>query len=300
MRKSMALTGLASVYALSLLGFTGGCLSPVYAAQSDDYYRFTDPSLAPKELTVRAPATVLPTPVRIANIKVQNAILDPSANGGKAHITYTMPEPGFVTVRVLRRGTRELYLATILNFEFRDVGTHTEIWDGRDYYGNRLDASVTPFSYRMRAESLAADSPPPGYKNIEYEEGMTQEKLIAKTNFTRHMHNWHAKKYEHIPLLTIDAPKANDNLSGKVIVQSAIDRERRSFGNKYGYGVRYYVDDEIIHEEFYTPESGGNFSYQLDTTAFEDGKHLLYVGLCDHNDHVTSHGIEVVFNNLGK
>ena len=100
--------------------------------------------------------------------------------------------------------------------------------------------------------------------------------------------------------MTINDPKTGDNLSGKVIVHSAVDRERRGFGDKYGYGVRYYVDDEIIHEEFYIPESGGQFSYELDTTAYDDGEHALYVGLCDHNDHVTSHGVEVAFDNLGK
>lgn len=267
--------------------------------QSGEYYLFAEPEVAPEDVTTGATAKIIPTLLRITDIEFHNATLDPSVNDGNASITYTLPEPGFVTIRIAREATRELYLATLLNLEFRDAGTHTEIWDGRDYYGNRLNEMGTPFSYRMQAESIAEGSPPPGHRGLDYLAGESQEEAIIKADWRRHVHTWHESKYEHIPLLTISSPRDDESLSGIATVRSAVDHERRGFGDKYGYGVRYYVDNEIVHEEFYLPESGGQFLFELDTTAFDDGKHTLHVGMCDHNDHVTSHGVDVVFDNLG-
>lgn len=269
------------------------------ASAQDPYFRFTAPQDKREDLAIREPS-LIPEPLEMTDIRIRNGNLGPT-NGGNAHITYTLAEPGFVTLRVVREGTRELYLATILNFEYREAGRHTEIWDGRDYYGRRLDVAETPISYRMRAERAdGAPSPPPGHSEIEYEPGQTQAELVAETRFERHVHRWHEEKFENIPLLTITEPGPAQVLSGLVVINSSVDRNRRGFGDKYGYGVRYYVDNEIVHEEFYTPESGGNFSYELDTTAYEDGRHLIYVGMCDHNEHVTSHGIEIVIDNARK
>ena len=273
--------------------FDRGMFSPAQAQDSEEYYRFTDP----KDVTATDPVGIIPNLIRITDLKLRNDSMKPPFSGNVS-IRYTLPEPGLVTIRVVHAGTRELYLATILNSEFRDAGSHEELWDGKDYYGKVLDSSKTPISYRLFAESLSANVPPGGYNYVEYGEGQSQEDTLDKTGFKRHVHGWHEKKFEEIPLLRINKPLAGSVQKGRVQLVSAVDRERRAFGNKYGYGVRYYIDDELIHEEFYTPESDGYFSYDLDTTAYEDGEHLLYIGMCDHNDHVTSHGVKVVFNNF--
>ena len=271
-----------------------GVIPPAQAQESEDYYRFTDP----KDVTAPTPGAIIPNLIRITDLKLRNDSMKPPFSGNVS-IRYTLLEPGLVTIRVVHAGTRELYLATILNSEFRDAGSHEELWDGKDYYGKVLDSSKTPISYRLFAESLSANVPPGGYNYVEYGEGQSQEDTLDKTGFKRHVHGWHEKKYEEIPLVRINKPLAGSVQKGRIQLVSAVDRERRAFGDKYGYGVRYYIDDELIHEEFYTPESYGNFSYELDTTAYEDGEHLLYIGMCDHNDHVTSHGVQVVFNNFG-
>ena len=85
-----------------------------------------------------------------------------------------------------------------------------------------------------------------------------------------------------------------------VTIRCEVDKEKRGYGDKYGYGARYYVNNVLAHEEFYKPESDGKFTYKLDTTAFEDGKHMLYVGMCDHNQHASSAGIPVVFANASE
>lgn len=275
--------------------FDIGMFPLAQAQESEGYYRFTDP----KDVTATTPDSVIPRLIRITDLKLRNDSLEPPFSGNVS-IRYTLPEPGLMTIRVVHTGTRELYLATILNSEFREAGPHEELWDGRDYYGNVLDSSKTPVSYRIYAETLSADVPPGGYNYVEYAKGQSQEDMVDKTGFKRHVHGWHEKKYEEIPLLKINKPLAGSVQKGKIRLVSAVDRERRAFGNKYGYGVRYYIDDELIHEEFYTPESDGYFSYDLDTTAYEDGEHLLYIGMCDHNDHVTSYGVKVVFNNFAE
>jgi hypothetical protein len=268
--------------------------SPAQAQDSEEYYRFTDP----RDVTAPAPGGIIPNLIRITDLILRNDSMKPPFSGNVS-IRYTLPEPGLVTIRVVHAGTRELYLATILNSEFREAGPHEELWDGRDYYGKVLDSSRTPISYRIHAEALSAGAPPGGYNYVEYAEDQSQEDIVDKTGFKHHVHGWHEKKYEEIPLLRISKPLSGSVQKGMIRMLAAVDRERRAFGDKYGYGVRYYIDDQLIHEEFYTPESDGYFSYELDTTAYEDGEHLLYIGLCDHNDHVTSHGVQVVFNNFG-
>lgn len=281
----------------SILGNSGSLLSVTYA---DDLFKFTTPKTETKDIKTRMPSKNIPKPVPMKDIKFENAfILNPS-NEEKAYITYTLLESGFVKIRVLRKGTRELFLSTIVNFEYREVGTHTEVWDGRDYWGNIVNFKKTPYEYLMETESIVSDSLKDTFKGIEYEEGITQEEVAEKSGFKRHIHGLHEQKYENVPLLTITSPKPGEILKGKIVISSSVDKKRRGYGDKYGYGVRYYIDDQIIHEEFYKPESEGNFLYEIDTTAFEDGEHLFYIGLCDHNDHTTSQGFEVVINNSGK
>lgn len=283
-------------YIGNVLGNFSYFLSIVHA---DEFFKFAAPKTETKDIKIETHPQTPSKPVLMKDIKFENAFTFNPAKGEKAYITYTLSEPGFAKIRVLRRGTRELFLNTIVNLEYRVAGTHTEMWDGRDYWGNIVDFSKTPYDYLMETESLATYSPQSMDKGVEYEEGISQKEVIEESNFKRHIHGQHEQKYENIPLLTIVEPKPNEILKGKVVVKSFVDKERRGFGDKYGYGIRYYVDDQIVHEEFYKPESGGNFLYKLDTTAFADGKHLFYIGLCDHNDHVTSQGFDVVINNSG-
>lgn len=240
-------------------------------------------------------------PQPMTDIKFKNAFNFDPTKGEKAHITYTLKDPAYVSVRVLRKGTRELFLNTIVSFEYREAGVHTETWNGKDYNGNTVKFKETPFEYRMEAEiaTNVKQHTEHEFKGVEYEEGDSQKEVIEKSEFKgRHIHGEHEKDYENIPLLHIYSPKANEVLKGIATINSAVDKDRRGYGNKYGYGVRYYVDKQLVHEEFYKSKSGGNFKYELDTTAFDDGKHLLYIGLCDHNDHVTSQGIDIVINNF--
>ena len=229
--------------------------------------------------------------VQVHDIDVTAVFTFRPDRGETCRLSYRLAEPARVSVRVKKAGTRELYLATIVNWELREAGTHTETWDGRDYSGNVVD--MTKATLTIKAENASYQ---PGTMPLDEK---SPEEMVHGHEWG-HKHGTHHPDAEEVPALRILRPDKKAELSGVVLIRCEVDKERRGYGNKVGYGVRYYVDSVLAHEEFYKPESDGRFSYKLDTTAFEDGEHTLYVGMCDHNEHSTSAGLPVVFCNIRK
>jgi len=228
-------------------------------------------------------------------VKIRDAMLDEvfsfdPTKGDSAAITYSIDEPALVSIKIVKKGTRELYLATILNYEPRDSGTYTEYWDGKDYMGgivNMDDAGIY-----LTAE--AYDSTERGTYPLDKS---TAPEQIIHGHKEGHAHATYHEWAEEVPFLKILAPQNSDTIKGLALIRSEVDKERRGYGDVYGYGVRYYVDNQLAHEEFYKPESNGQFAYQLDTTPFTDGEHEIYIGMCDHHEHVTSVRINVIIKN---
>ena len=82
-----------------------------------------------------------PIKINFTDFKMDRAFAFDPAKSEQGVITYTIPESARISVKVLKAGTRELYLKTILNWEYRDAGTHTETWDGKDYDGKIIELS---------------------------------------------------------------------------------------------------------------------------------------------------------------
>ena len=232
-----------------------------------------------------------PQPVALHDLHLDKAMNFDPEKGEKGVITYTLKEPAMITIRIVKEGTRELYLATIANLAYRDVGKHTEMWDGRDYSGNIVDMTKAC----MIIQAVAASSYEPG-KMVKLGK-KTPEEIVHADYPWGHVHARHHKYAEEVPILKIVNIRKGDILSGKVQIKAQVAKDKRGYGNQYGYGVRYYVDNILAREEFYKPECNGYFAYELDSTAFEDGKHMLYVGMCDHQEHTTSTGVPIVFDN---
>lgn len=225
--------------------------------------------------------------VPVLDAKLIEAFTFHPERGEKCRITYSLPEPALVSIKVQKMGTRELYLATIVNSEFRDKGEHTETWDGRDYSGNIVDMSQATIT-------VGADKPSqPGTMALDTQ---SPEQVVHGHEWG-HDHGAHHAWAEEVPFLKVTNIKKDTVLSGKVRIEVEVDKDKRGYGNQYGYGVRYYVDNTLAHEEFYKPECDGQFAYEFDTTAFPNGKHMLYIGMCDHNQHTTSASVPVVFDN---
>jgi len=238
------------------------------------------------------------TLVPFKNATFENAFSCDPDKGEKVTITYTIEEPARVGIRVLRKGTRELFLANIINFERRDPGTHVEVWDCKDFWGKGIHFEQTPFFYMREARAFDPTKDDTEYKGLQYEPGQSQPEAEAASDFKgRHDHSRHDVAFENVPLLQIASIKEGEVLTGKVRIKASVDKDRRGYGDKYGYGVRYYLGMDLVHEEFYEPESDGKFEYVLDTTAYENGKHIFYVGMCDHNEHATSQGVDVTIRN---
>lgn len=235
-----------------------------------------------------------PNPVDMKDIDLRHLYDYRLGEGKVGSISYTLDEPALVNIKAKSANTRELFLSTIVDFGQREAGRHTESWDGRDHAGRVLEP--TAFFVIWSAESMASFAPGslPPEDEVAYADG----KPVFKTKgWAGHAHAKHATYAEETPKLTITTPAEGDTLSGVVWIRSVVDEEKRGYGNKVGYGVRYYVGEELAQEEFYKPESDGKFAYRLDTTAFPDGELLLQVGMCDHNEHQTSLSVRVIFDN---
>lgn len=231
----------------------------------------------------------MPEKVKFTDFDMEMAFSFDPAKGEKGVITYTIPEPARISIKVLMAGTRELFLNTILNWEDREAGTHTETWDGRDYSGNIIDLS--------RAFIVIEGEPKSTYAPGKYSlEGMSDEEIIHGHQWG-HAHNEYEEAANVVPEIAMTSIEDGDVLSGVVILESEVVSEGKGYGNEAGYGVRYYMDNTVLQEEFYDASSQGKFSYSLDTTAVPNGEYTLYVGMCDHHQHVTSKSYKVRIEN---
>lgn len=207
--------------------------------------------------------------------------------GEIAHLRYRLLEPARIQIRVKDARTRELYLATLLNWELREPGEHVETWDGRDYSGQVIEMSDATITFIARK---AGEMPP-----LMEVDPRSPEEIVHSEE--QHLHASHHPWAEEVPHLRILEPQAGAEVGGQLVIRAAVDKDRRGYGDQYGYGVRYYVDGILAREEFYKPASDGQFAYRLDTTAFKDGEHLLQIGMCDHHEHATSASVPVIFRN---
>ncbi len=229
-----------------------------------------------------------PKKIDFVDFQMERAFAFDPEEGEEGIVTFTIDEPARISIKVLKAGTRELYLQTILNFEEREAGTHTEKWDGRDYDGNIIDL---PTSYIV-IEGEPMSTFKPGDYSIE---GLSDEELVHGHPYG-HSHNKYDEDTNIVPELKITSVKDGDVFSDVVTVESELTGAR-GYGDNAGFGVRYYLDNTLVEEEFYDKKCNGLFSYDLDTTSYTDGEYTLYVGMCDHHQHATSRGYKIKIDN---
>lgn len=231
-----------------------------------------------------------PVKIEFRNFRMEKAFAFDPAKGESGYITYTIDEPARISIKVIKAKTRELYLKTILNWEKREAGTHTETWDGKDYDGKIID--LTEAIIVMEGEPMATYAP--GAYSVE---GLSDEEIVHGHPFG-HAHNVYKEGANVVPELVVTSVKNGDVISGLVKIESELaDWSEKGYGEEVGYGVRYYLDHNLVEEEFYDKKSNGKFSYTLDTTAYPDGEYNLYVGMCDHHQHATSRGCKIKIKN---
>lgn len=226
-----------------------------------------------------------PVKISFTDFKMDRAFAFDAAKGEKGIITYTIPEDARISIKVIKAGTRELNLKSIVNWEAREAGEHTETWDGLDHDGKVIDLS--------KAIIVIEGEPMSTYSPGNYStEGMSNEEIVHGHQHG-HSHNVYHQSKNVVPNLRVTSIRDGDVISGLVTIESEVEGEKRGYGDDVGYGVRYYLDNILVQEEFYEGRSDGKFSYTMDTTAYDDGEYTLYVGMCDHHEHVTSRGYRV-------
>lgn len=231
-----------------------------------------------------------PVKIEFKDFRMERAFAFDPAKGETGVITYTLAEPARVSIKVIKAKTRELYLKTIVNWEARDAGTHSETWDGRDYEGKVIDLAEAIIV--MEGEPMSTFAP--GKYSVD---GLSDEEIVHGHPHG-HAHNEYEEGANIVPLLRITSVKEGSVLSGLVVVESElVDRSQKGYGDEVGYGVRYYLDHTLVEEEFYDKKCEGKFSYTLDTTSYADGEYTLFVGMCDHHQHATSRGVPVRIKN---
>ena len=231
---------------------------------------------------------IKPVKIDFTDFKMDRAFAFDPSKGETGEITYTIPEPARISIKVLKAGTRELYLNTLVNWEHREAGTHTEVWNGQDYDDNIVD--LTEVFIVIEGEPISSSAP--GDYSLE---GMSDEEIIHGHPMG-HAHNRYDDSTNVVPELTITSIKDGDVLSGLVVIESNL-KGAKGYGDEAGYGVRYYLDNTLVSEEFYDSACEGNFTYSLDTFSYPDGDYTLYVGMCDHHQHATSRGYKVSIRN---
>ena len=102
---------------------------------------------------------------------------------------------------------------------------------------------------------------------------MSDEEIIHG-HPTGHPHNLYRESANIVPELKVTSIKEGDVLSGLVVIESYLEGEK-GYGDEAGYGVRYYLDNTLVSEEFYERSCQGRFAYTFDTTAFLDGSYTL-------------------------
>lgn len=220
---------------------------------------FAEPKLLPLPLPEGAPE----------EIKAQGPIIDYTPDGS---IRYNLSENALVQVRIGIQGDPELVNRTLVDWEERKAGENTELWDGKDSGGNLVDKDKMVVKIGTRPIQSKVLS------SCVYTPDGKEEKHID------HRHETHDQtKCKDIKLKLV-MPVPNQKVSGNTDITVEVDPERCGYGQTTGHGMRVYIDDEQVHEEYFTRT--GTLTVPLDTINFTNRRHKLTINVCDHNDHV--------------
>lgn len=220
--------------------------------------------------------------------------------GELAPITYTLTVPARVRIIVCAPNDPD-QLYRILIWDWQEAGTQTVMFDGKDQGGLPLDISKCSFwvtAYDKR-----------NYKpnTIELKPLTTQDLILGKQGPHNHNLCFEDKcKPSQIRFIGFQnvLPDPSDDifpikedvvLSGVVNIKARVAKDARGYADMTGYGVRWMVDQTLIGAEYYERDCDGEFEFQLDTSAFPEGSHVLRVSCCDHYDHIGVYSVRVNF-----
>lgn len=174
-----------------------------------------------------------------------------SFNAHTGEVRYTLSQPALVRLRVGIENAGAL-LCHMLDWDFRDTGTHVEKWDKKDStglidFGNRNDYSVV-----LNARPV----------NNKHDLKLSPHLNIFFPDATE-------KTQQGIPIV-----------NGLVPLRVLLNEQDRQVMADSKFEVALYVDLVFLMED----EVGTNpFNYILDASNFSDGQHILTVNLIGYS-----------------
>ncbi len=197
---------------------------------------------------------------------------DLSFDSKTGEIKYTLPEPALVRIRIGIRDGGAL-LKNLLDWDQREAGPHKEIWDGKDTSGqmnflNRPDLMLVLNCIPIDSKERNQNTVIKGFKK-------SPQILLS---------------FPDAPLNTQQKPI----LKGKSTVRVSLNPEDHLWLSEERYELGIYIDQTFLIED----EEGLNpFNYQLDTSKFNNGLHLITVNLTTYTGETGSASMLIEVNN---
>lgn len=205
-------------------------------------------------------------------------------------IRYHLSQPGIVRVYIRPKARRFLVVRNLVDWESREAGEHTVLWDGKDSRGNLLDPSR--YFATIQAQPLRGTV---HRHDLPLDEELHHENVMAIGHHRIHAHTVHEPENCHQLKVAILEPRWSEKVGGLCRVVSQVSEEARGYGRESGHSARYYVDYFLMQENKEAP--GAVAVWEWDTRGIPNGKHVLSVAQCDHHDHMDSDSIIVEVQN---
>jgi hypothetical protein len=220
-------------------------------------------------------------------------------------VTFSFDKPCMVRVIARNKGRYYSVLKTIVDWEYREPGEYTEIWDGKNDKGDIIDTEANDITVETQPRHGSADYDEteeyvlPKEYILRKEKGLKGQRGAVVPKGHDHLrwdHSAHAHdKCHKLPVEITDVSLTKDKGEGFYTVKVTIgeDGEKRGYGKDkisekkdsrpMGHSIRIYVDNYLFDEDKLI--DGDKAEWLLDASQIPQGEHTLTVSVCDHHDH---------------
>ncbi len=213
-------------------------------------------------------------PSILGNAAKEILATDVGFNLATGEIKYTLPEAALVRVRI-GIGNGGALLRTLIDWEYREAGPHTEIWDRKDAFG------TIDFSHRPDVMAVLACIPADETVRTKYSGKVRGFRLSPK--FEVMFPESKATTGEGLPIV-----------SGVVPVRVVVDEKDKAWLTETKYEMVLFVDEAFLTEG----EQGiSPFNYMLDTRSFNNGPHVLTVNLASFSGEIGTKSFKIYVDN---
>jgi flagellar hook assembly protein FlgD len=215
--------------------------------------------------------------------------------------SYTLPTSARVRIRIgVKAGP--LY-RTLIDWQPRPSGEHTESWDGKDKTGKVNLASnpssfVSVEAFGLPENSIILAGTPQQQKKLETKPTKQETETSSRQLYEHALHpRYRCKDPEVKIILPTGISFTKDGLpiiSGKCALTIKIDQEDLKWLKEENPEYLFYIDDKFLSEE---EQISSPYIWQWDSSKYKEGKYLLAVNLRTFSDHCATDCIWVYVKN---